>query len=276
MEQLHVHLLNLCLRLGIKQIGSVQPYKINNYIWDWFGLIYRPEIQFQIKQCLLLKVIHNKLPSRTYWWTDPDRQVKFKDTTRVALSSNTQHIRFWQQRAADWTTNLKLCDMDSLVAYLKENDILSVCSGPLASCFRTSTCSWGCGRAGQDAKAEAAATFQPGQATVDQHRVTLVEANPHVDVTQRYQHFRPSTPRGCSVHTDSTYYLQVSISCLKPTSAYVISAVYGCRPWANVSSSAPLRNLRFHKFTSRNINTAPLPSGYKTNTHNRQQERFSM
>lgn len=125
-----------------------------------------------------------------------------KSSSRIGegLPSRQIHdkIRFCHQRqAADRSTNLRLCDVDSLVAYLKENYILSLCSGAPAGGFRMSTCSWGCGCAGQDAKAEAAASFQPGQTAADQHCVTLVEANPHVYVTQRYQHFKPSKPRGC-------------------------------------------------------------------------------
>lgn len=136
--------------------------------------------------------------------------------------------------------------MDSLVAYLKENDILSLCSRPPAGYFRTFTWSWGCGRTGQDAKAEAAASFQSGQTAVDHHWVTLVEPNPHVHVTQRYQHFRPSKPKGCQyiLIVRTTRLAVRTIYYLQPTSSYVNPATAGERG-QSARTSAPLRGLRF-------------------------------
>lgn len=44
-------------------------------------------------------------------------------------------------------------------------------------------------RTGTETEAKAAAAApQSEQAVADQHRVALVEAHPHVDVAQRYQH----------------------------------------------------------------------------------------
>lgn len=90
-------------------------------------------------------------------------------------------------------SNLSLRDIDGLVSELEENIVLG--RKRLLEMWSGCVESWGrsCGgrrdRAGAGTEAETEAVLpapQPGQTVADQHRVTLMKTDPHIDIAQSY------------------------------------------------------------------------------------------